>query len=292
MSFLPKIRFLGKPAKKIYPLTFQVNIKIYFARFASNIKFCIKKPIRQQSHNIFMTLPQPPNLTDKKTKTPPLLAADELPPELAARWSKKQLLAVFTVCLLVAALAIFGFLLYKEYNKGEVAGLSLPPRLISLPVKLYNNDYWGVKFSYPGDWSPVIGSFDEGNYYFSSQNINFLEEQADNEAIVKLETYHNISFSTFRQWLAGREQNYFPRAKIVDEHDITINGYDGKEYVYIPDRPEWPQAAYIDRVVLARDQKNIAIFYLITKNSQSHDNFQPIFSQILNSVQFYNGFGS
>ena len=46
MSFLPKIRFLGKPAKKIFQLTFQVNIKIYFARFALNIKFCIKKPIR------------------------------------------------------------------------------------------------------------------------------------------------------------------------------------------------------------------------------------------------------
>jgi len=52
MSFLPKIRFLGKSAKKISPLAFQANIKIYFARFASNIKFCFKKPIRQQSLSV------------------------------------------------------------------------------------------------------------------------------------------------------------------------------------------------------------------------------------------------
>ncbi len=46
----------GTMAKKISPclvgrqaLTFQVNIKIYFAHSAQTISFCIKKPIWQQS---------------------------------------------------------------------------------------------------------------------------------------------------------------------------------------------------------------------------------------------------
>ena len=204
--------------------------------------------------------------------------------ELESHWSKKQFAIVSIICLLVAILGIFGFLLYKEYKKGDVAGVSLPPRLISDPIKLYNNDYWGVRFSYPGDWWPVIGSFDEGNYYFFSENINFLQEQSPNEAIIKLETYHNISFPTFRQWLDDREKNYFPQSKIVSQQDISINGHDGKEYVYIPSRPEWPQATYIDRVVLARDQRNIIILYLITSDVGSHDRFNPLYLQILNSV--------
>jgi len=71
MSFLPKIRFLGKPAKKIFQLTFQVNIHAFgrstegttkfilpalpqTSNFVRQRRIClwhdIKKPIRQQSH--------------------------------------------------------------------------------------------------------------------------------------------------------------------------------------------------------------------------------------------------
>jgi len=63
MSFLPKIRFLGKTAQnKIFQLTFQVTSKFILPALASNIKFCppeadlplhdIRKPIRQQTHQI------------------------------------------------------------------------------------------------------------------------------------------------------------------------------------------------------------------------------------------------
>ncbi len=52
MSFLPKKSLFGKIPKKIYPLTFQVNIKICFENFPQTISFCIKKPIRQQTHNL------------------------------------------------------------------------------------------------------------------------------------------------------------------------------------------------------------------------------------------------
>lgn len=227
-----------------------------------------------------------------KPASQPTLDQDELPPELTQGWSKKKSIFFFIACLLIAILGVFGFLFYKEYKKTEVAGLNLPARLTSPPVKIYTNDYWGIKFSYPGDWWPVIGSFEEGNYYFSSENINFLQEQSNNEAIIKLETYHNIQFPDFKQWLADREENYFPRDKILDEHEITINGHAGKEYVYNPNKPQWDNALYIDKVVLPRDNRNIYIFFLITKNQAVHDNFKPLYDKILNSAEFYNGFGS
>ena len=76
MSFLPKTICFGKIPKKILPLTFQVNIKICFRNFTQIISFCIKKPIRQQSHIRFV----PNNMPETQNSNPSELGLEHQPP--------------------------------------------------------------------------------------------------------------------------------------------------------------------------------------------------------------------
>jgi hypothetical protein len=218
---------------------------------------------------------------------------NNLPPELQInKLSKKTLITFFCVSLILTTGGVFGFLYYKESKKEEIKEVSfLPPRVISPAYNLYTNDYWGFKFRYPGDWYPVIGSYEEGKYYFSSENIKFISEQSDNEALVEVQTYNNLKNTTFSEWLKEHEEHFFPRGEILETKTRTINGYKAKEYLLRPARP-LHNAHLLHIVAISRNEKKQYIFFLETKDQETHDRFTPLFEQILESVAFYDGFGS
>src|SRR4029078_8006389 len=108
--------------------------------------------------------------------------------DIGIHWSKTKIVLTFFTCLLLSTAGIFGFLLYQEYGRKPL--LNQPETAVknSVYFKNYSNDYWGFKFQYPATWSQVIGSYQEGDYYFASQPINFISELESGQMLLEVQT--------------------------------------------------------------------------------------------------------
>jgi hypothetical protein len=212
-------------------------------------------------------------------------------PDVGVRWSKKKLAATFAVILLLSAAGVSFFLLRQEYGKNAVSGVLLPPRLISKSDKAYTNDYWGFRFNYPGDWWQATGSFDEGDYYFSSENINFAGELSAGEALLEVQPYHNLKQLGWADWLADREQNYFPNGTVIKSEDLTVNGAPAKRYL-IQLKKNQNNVGVWDMVIVSKDTLRKCIFILKTSDTAADERYQAAYQAILDSLTFYQGFGT
>lgn len=207
-------------------------------------------------------------------------------------FSKKLIFRIFYISIIVAALGIGSFLFYQEFKKPKISGNGFNfSRSEGPETKDYSNDYWGFKFQYPGSWWPVIGSFEDGDYFFSSQNISFVQDLEEQEALLEVTTFHNLKNLSFEDWLKDREENYFLRGKTLKKTALTIAGYPAMEYQMLLNRPE-PNRAFYDIVVISEDTLKKYIFTLETANQTVHDRFYPVFQAMLAKVKFYPGFGS
>ena len=195
------------------------------------------------------------------------------------------------VSLLIAFLAIFGFLYYKEFQKKSVADFSLPGKPLPPDEHLYTNDYWGFQLHYPGSWYPVIGSYEEGNYYFSSEKINFLKEMDPDQAVIHAIPLHNLKNTDFSTWLTEQESDYFPYGKVKKIDSFPLAGFRTARYSMQPQKVP-ANMAYWDMIIVARDNKRIYEFVLKTSDAATHDRYVEVFESVVKTVRFYDGFGS
>ena len=222
--------------------------------------------------------------TPKNQQTTP----DDLP-DIGIRWSKAKILTTFFICLLISVFGIVGFLLYQEYSRQAVSDQPQTPAAVLPDYKNYSNDYWGFKFQYPAGWSQVIGSYQEGDYYFASQPINFISELEPGQALLEVLTYNNFKNLSFDDWLKDRQQNYFPQGSL-EKVPAGFKNYLSAEYILKPLRPG-ENPPYWDIRVISQDGKKIYLLILQTDNGQTNQKFQNTFDNIINNLVIYQGFG-
>jgi hypothetical protein len=212
-------------------------------------------------------------------------------PDIGIRWSKKRVVFTFLLIVIIAGLGVLGVFMHQERQQKETEGLKLPPRLLSKNQKIYTNDYWGFSFTYPGDWWPIIGSVEEGDYFFSSENINFISELSEGQALLEVMPFHNLKKLTFTDWLTDREQNYFPAGTVISSNAIPFTDREAKEYVIELKKPT-PAIGAWDMVIISQDTTRKYIFILKAKDLETLKRYNGLYRQLLESIKFYNGFGS
>lgn len=229
---------------------------------------------------------------DEKIKTTPnnLPKPEEF--DAGLNFSRKLVVKIIYISVLTACLGITGFLLYKEATKIKIQGEEVGPIKIPLPdTKYYANDYWGFKFSYPGKWWPVIGSFEDGEYFFSSENINFISELSPTEVLLEVKTFQQNKNPNFEEWIKNRETNYFMPKSIIKKTSIFLKDYPAVRYSIQNTNKNSP-AGVSELVVISNKINRIYFFNLKAENSDSLKTFLPNLENILQSLEFYKGFGT
>ena len=223
--------------------------------------------------------------------TPPPTSGGYPPPPVGPRWSKKLILWLLFSSLFVAAAALAGFLYYQELHRPAVDDSPVSGKHLQRQQKLYTNDYWGFSFSYPSFWYPVTGSFEEGDYFFSSEPINFTQELSSDQALLEIVTFSNYRNLSFTDWLSDREKNYFPLGTILDKQALQINGYPAMRYAIKLQKPQ-NLIGYWDMVIISKQDKKMYEFILEAATQDVAVKFQNVFGTMVDSVKFYNGFGT
>lgn len=236
---------------------------------------------------------------DKKTQAtqtglnnPPDAGQDSDIPDISVKLSRKSLIKIFLVCFAIAALVISGFLYYMEMRRAEIGSENITTaKQQKASEKNYKNDYWGFTFNYPGYWWPVIGSFEEGDYFFSSEAINFISEQEPDQALLEVKTYNNLKSPTFEDWLIEQETNYFPRWKLISKNIDSFKIWQKARYFVILNKPI-NNNSYMDMVIISKNGKKMYEFMLLTRDEKIHDLFKGTFDGIIDTVDFYEGYGA
>jgi hypothetical protein len=206
-------------------------------------------------------------------------------------FSRKLIFRVFYISTVIAVLGICVFLLYKEYNKSQINGFDIElHKTITPDSKDYANDYWGFKFKYPGTWWPVVAAFIDGDYYFVTDQVNFLAELDDSQAILEVKTYNNWKSLSFEDWLKDQQTNYFPQGKISDQTNLRINDKPAIRYTIALNKPI-NKTQYWDVLVLSKNNNIKYFFILETSSKGKHDQYLPEFEKIIKSIAYYTGFG-
>ncbi len=227
-------------------------------------------------------------MDQQENKTQPYV--ESAPPDIGVRLSKRLIITLSIICLIIAAAATLGFLYYYEMHRAAVGGTDLPDKKAARDEQLYHNDFWGFRFKYPGSWWSVIGSFEEGDYFFASERINFIKELEDDQAIIEVKTYNNLQRVSFDAWLKDQEENYFPRGNLQNDGDRTINGFQARQYRLTASRPI-NNMPYWTMIIVSNQDKRFYQFILETKTAKAQEDFMDVFKATVDTLEFYQGFG-
>lgn len=224
----------------------------------------------------------------------PTLPGPVQPPEFddGLNFSKKQIIKTFYISLLVAVVGISAFLIYQEYKKPKALGDdSMFARPTDPDSRDYANDYWGFRFSYPGSWLPVVGSFEDGEYYFASEPINFISELESGQAMVEIKTYIDWKHLSFSDWLKDMQANYLPQGLISGQSLTQIKNLPAISYSIALKKP-LNNTAYWQVLAISKTDNVKYLFILETANQADAKNYAAGYKKILDSVEFYKGFGA
>ncbi len=194
------------------------------------------------------------------------------------------------LCVLLGVGGYFGFLFYQEYKKHEVTGEEITTRPAPPDFKNYNNDYWGIRFSYPGVWWRVTGNVNDAEFYFSSEPIQFLNELSNGEAVVGLKPYNNFQHLTDTEWFRYAEKQYMPYGKVLRSDAVHFQHREARRYII-----ESPKAQdglrYIELWTISASPQTKYQFLFLTKDEAGKEAHAQDFMTILGSVVLYPGFG-
>jgi hypothetical protein len=221
----------------------------------------------------------------KKSKTEPAEFNGGL------NFSRKLILKALYISVIVASLGIGGFLFYQEFSKSNINDDPAPTLAQGPNTKTYSNDYWGFTFQYPSKWSAVVSSFEDGDYVFASEPIDFVVEHSPDQALLEVKTYNNLKNLSFDDWLSDQRQNYIPPAATVKQQKFNVGGQPATRLWLSFPKPQ-KDIGFWDFVVTAKNNQKIYEFILKTAGSQTHAKFTNAFESIIQSVKFYNGFGT
>jgi hypothetical protein len=220
---------------------------------------------------------------ETKTKKPNVTAFD---PNLSLYWSRRRLVITIMVCVALSLFAVFTFLVIAQYRKIEDATETSGPEKIAAPeFKHYANQYWGVEFDYPGKWTQPIGSYQDGEYYFSSEPINFINELEAGEAIIALKTYNNWKGLSFGDWFGENRYLFLPSGELSAPRAETVAGVPAHRYTLRLSKPQNNTAVW-DILLVSRNQATKYFFALEADNDENLKKYQPVFDTLLTSLTF------
>lgn len=199
-------------------------------------------------------------------------------------WTKKRVGLAIGTSMAFGILSVAGFFLIQEYSKMPATDAftrtekQAPPDFIE-----YRNEYWGIAFKYPGTWTKIVGSFEDGSYYFASQPIHFINELEPGQALVILKTYNNWENLPFETWFIKQRDTYFPRGKLTVEPAAVANTQ--AKHIQLEFAFPINNIGFWDGYVLSKDEATKYILILGTDNEQTAAKYETQFSQITNSIK-------
>ncbi len=223
-------------------------------------------------------------MDDKPT---PTLNLNEPRQNLTAPVKKRQLLKILSFSLAAAALATLSFFIYQEYIRPEASGPAAEPAAQdSQAEKTYNNDYYGFKLAYPGNWRPIIGSFKDGEYYFSPDKINFAGELEPGQLLLLIKTYQNWKGIPFADWVRELESDYFPAGQILSKDAAMLLGRTAFEYRIRPMRAPDAQK-YWHMWLIPKDNSTMLWMIFLTDSEKTDAGFAVQEENLLQGLEFY-----
>lgn len=201
-------------------------------------------------------------------------------------WSTTRIIAVVVTCSLFSLVLVFGFLLVAQYHKPSIE----EPKDDQPAVKLnsnnrYTNQNWGISFNYPDGWSKVIGSFEDGEYYFSSEPINFINEIGPEDGILALKTYNNWNNLPYEAWLKDQQDRFWPKGQLTKPQSQTIANATAQRFQLRLNQPVNNTNIW-DIVVISRTQATKYVFIMQSNNEQTEQKFLPFLESTLSSIEF------
>jgi hypothetical protein len=210
----------------------------------------------------------------------------EFDPNKHLLWSTKKIIFVATLCVVISVLLVFGFLISAQYRKEQLP--DEPKKESTTPqsnTKHYANNYWGIEFDYPSGWTQPIGSYADGEYYFASQPINFINELESGEALIALKTFNNWNSLSLGEWMKSQQWTFIPAGELSAPAAMSVNGMPAQRYTLNLKSPQNNTSLW-NIVIISRSTATKYVFILETDQNSTQEKFLPIFDSLLSSVTY------
>lgn len=225
-------------------------------------------------------------------KLPPESRSENQEQEIPGiKFSKKLSVRLFLYSFILAFGLIFGYLFYREYIKTGMQEPAFQATKLQSQDRLYTNNYWGFKFRYPSFWYPVVGSYEEGDYFFASEPINFISELENDQALMEVKTFRNLKGLSFDDWVDWQEENYFPLHSSGGKNQLTVGNLPARRILMVLKKPEHG-TSYWDVVIVGGGNQRVYQFVLETRDQETLKKFQAIFETMVNSLEVGGEFGT
>lgn len=207
-------------------------------------------------------------------------------PNRHLHWSKQRILLTIMLCVLLSLVLVFGFLLMQQYRQPSIDETKDGHNLKkSGSSQQYKNQNWGIGFNYPNDWYKAIGSFQDGEYYFSSEPINFVNEIGPDEGILALKTYNNWNSLSYNDWLKDQQSRFWPKGQLTKAQNVTVAGVQAQRFQLQLSQPANNTTLW-DIVVISRTSATKYVFIMESGNIKAQQKFLPVLEAALSSVEF------
>jgi hypothetical protein len=209
----------------------------------------------------------------------------EFDPNKHLHWSAGRIVLTIFICSAVSIILVFGFLASQQYQKSEAPGVAVSSKTPAPDTRHYANNYWGIAFDYPGGWSQPIGSYQDGEYYFSSEPINFIGELESGGGLIALKTYNNWQSLPYNEWLKSQRGSFLPAGELSSPVSTTINGTTAYRYTLTLTKPQNNTTLW-DVLIISRSTATKYVYILETDQTATREKYLPIFDSLLSSITF------
>lgn len=200
-------------------------------------------------------------------------------------WSKRRIITSVIACTFISIVLVFGFLISQQYRKIELTQTQSEPKSAAPNTRHYANAYWGIEFDYPGTWFQPIGSYQDGEYYFASQPMSFINELEPGEGLIALKTYNNWASLPYSDWLKANKYLFIPAGQLSNPTSTTIKGLPAERYT-VSLKNSQNNTSLRDMLIISRNTSTKYVFILETDQASSHDKYLTIFESIISSINF------
>lgn len=151
-------------------------------------------------------------------------------------------------------------------------------------TKKYTNSYWGFSLQFPKTWSQPTGSYADGQYFFASEPISFVNELSENEALISILCFNNWKNLEFDEWVAEQKQNIWPKTGIAQEEKVEFKNSPALRFAVNAEK-EINQQHQI-WMAFKKDEKTFFIFKLASNSEKNLNAYKKYFENLLQSFEY------
>ncbi|HEX3095960.1 MAG TPA: hypothetical protein VHQ20_02460, partial [Patescibacteria group bacterium] len=226
--------------------------------------------------------PAKPALKPKKKLSPKKVVNKKIDfdPNQHLAWTTKKIVLIVVLCFGFSLMLVFGFLTSAQFRKDQIKDDSKKESTgPTSNTKHYTNNYWGIELDYPSDWSQPIGSYADGEYYYASQPINFINELEPGEAIIALKTFNNWNSLSDSEWLKSQQWSFLPPGELSSPTATTVTGMPAQHYTLKLKTPQ-NNSSFWNIVIISRSTATKYVFILETDTEETNKKFQANFDAV------------